>query len=246
MPLAITSSNSSHLRSILRIPLIDSDSVFEDEEQQFHDGLVALHNPRYSAFLSFSDYETCIRDSRGTTTLCTLRPCLVTRSGREKGVRCFALNSTNFLLSSVSSPLHSKCGRQLETTENAKDGFKHLSLALHCELHSTEFVIKQVETEAVTDLPSEETVALSSIFAIKPESIVVERPSRRKVAIRVEASAIIRHLNSSLLSLHQRHSAMSSMPSAHHLMPVAVAGGSIGTIAIVSALVLFIILIIRR
>lgn len=131
----------------------------------------------------------------------------------------------------------------METTENAKDGFKHLSLALHCELHSTDFVIKQVETEAVTNLPSEETVALSPIFAIKPESIVVERPSRRKVAIRVEASAIIRQLNSSLLK-HQRLT-LPTLPS-HHLMPVAVAGGSIGTIAVVSALVLFIILIIRR
>ena len=136
----------------------------------------------------------------------------------------------------------------MEMPENGKDGFKHLALALHCELHSSDFVIKRVETEAATYLPAEETAALSNIFAIKPESIVVEREGmggkqKRKVGIRVKASAIIRQLNSSLL-LHKRHS-LPTMPSPH-LMPVAVAGGSIGTVAIVSALVLFIILIIRR
>ena len=130
-------------------------------------------------------------------------------------------------------------------TEKDKDGFKHLSLALHCELHSTDFVIKQVETEVVTDLPVEEIAVLSSIFSIKPEAIVVERQAtKRKVAIQVEARAIIRQLNSSLLLHNKRHS-LPTMTSPH-LMPVALAGGSIGTIAIVAALILFIILIIRR
>merc|ERR1719234_1636639 len=57
-------------------------------------------------------------------------------------------------------------------------------------------------------------------------------------------AAIIRQLNSSLLIHHKRHS-LPTMTSPH-LMPVALAGGSIGTIAIVAALILFIILIIRR
>ena len=228
--------------------MIDPDATFQDQEQHFHDGLVALHNLRYTVFLTFPEFEMCIRDRRGSTVFCSLRPCLVTRSGRERGVRCFAINSTNFLLSSVSSPIQSKCGggllQQLQITKNATDGFKHLSLALHCELHSTDFVIKQVETESATNLPA--IAALSSIFSIKPEAIVVERQEtrghQRKVSIRVEASAIIRQLNNSLA--HKRHS-LPTLPSAH-LMPVAIAGGSIGTIAIVAALILFIILIIRR
>jgi len=255
LPLAITSSNSTHLRSILRIPLVDPDSTFHNEEQQLQEGLVGFHNARFSTFLTFPEYEECVRDNRGATTFCNLRPCLVTRSGRERGIQCFALNSTNFLLSDVSSPLQSKCGgilQQVETNKDAKDGFKHLSLAPYCQIHSTDFLIKQVETEATTSIPEEDLATLSSIFSVHPEAIVVEKTNkekRRMTMIRVEAGAIIRQLNSSLL-LHKKKKKISSSSSTTqslpHLVPVAVAGGSIGTIAIVAALLLFVLLIIRR
>ena len=252
LPLAITSSNATHLRSILRIPLVDPDSTFHNEEQQLQEGLVGLHNARFSTFLTFPEYEECVRDNRGATTFCNLRPCLVTRSGRERGIQCFALNSTNFLLSDVSSPLQSKCGdilQQVGINADAKDGFKHLSLAPHCQIHSTDFVIKQVETEATTSIPGEQLATLSSIFSVHPEAIVVEKANKEKRrTIRVEAGAIIRQLNSSLL-LHKKKkisSSSSKTQSLPHLVPVAVAGGSIGTIAIVAALLLFVLLIIRR
>ena len=217
------------------------------------EGLVGLHNARFSTFLTFPEYEACVRDNRGATTFCNLRPCLVTRSGRERGIQCFALNSTNFLLSDVSSPLQSKCGRtlqQVEVKEDTKDGFKHLSLAPHCQIHSTDFVIKQVESEVTTSIPEEELAALSSIFSVHPEAIVVEKANKekRRTLIRVEAGAIIRQLNSSLL-LHNKKkisSSFSTTQSLPHLVPVAVAGGSIGTIAIVAALLLLVLLILRR
>ena len=253
LPMAITSSNTTHLRSILRIPLVDPDSTFHNEEQQLQEGLVGLNNARFSTFLTFPEYEACVRDNRGATMFCNLRPCLVTRSGRERGIQCFALNSTNFLLSDVSSPLQSKCGdilQQVEINADAKDGFKHLSLAPHCQIHSTDFVIKEVATEATTSIPEEELATLSSIFSVHPEAIVVEKANKekRKMMIRVEAGAIIRQLNSSLLLRNKKKisSSFTTTQSLPHLVPVAVAGGSIGTIAIVAALLLFVLLIIRR
>ena len=134
-------------------------------------------------------------------------------------------------------------GLPTTNSTNKYPNVKQLSWAIN-------YVIKQVESEVTTSLPEEELATLSSIFSVHPEAIVVEKANKEKRRmIRVEAGAIIRQLNSSLL-LHKKKkkisSSFSTTQSLPHLVPVAVAGGSIGTIAIVAALLLFVLLIIRR
>ena len=235
LPLALTSFNSTHLLSILTIPMVDPDSVFHEEEQDFHDGFVVLRNFKYSIFLTLGQYEECTHDARTRTSLCSLRPCLVSPNAREQGSRCFSLGPSTFLLvPGVGSGLRVECG----ATSLALAATDHLSLPPHCRLASHSFTIKQV---TVSPLLEPDTPVSSTIFAVQPEGLLVQQAGgHHKVSIRVEAVAILRHLNTSL------HPAHKVAPPAPHTLPLALAGSGLGSLAVCLAGVLLLLLLLRR
>ena len=63
----------------------------------FEDGFVTLTNLEYRVFLSLSDYDDCLSDTRHRETVCSLRPCLVrwTQQIRTWSIFCIKSQKSN-------------------------------------------------------------------------------------------------------------------------------------------------------
>ena len=77
LPLALSSFNTSHVSSLMRIPMAHADSTFNHNSEKYFDGFVVLSNLYYKIFLTFPQFDNCIGDSRHIESVCFLRPCLV-------------------------------------------------------------------------------------------------------------------------------------------------------------------------
>ena len=120
LPLTLSSYNSSHILSIMRVPMIHPDSTFNQDSEKFFDGFVVLSNLYYNMYLTFPQYANCIDDSKHYETVCFLRPCLVRYSvsmwsckcmvtiyrAEKIGFKCYALSKTDFLISSSNSKVN--------------------------------------------------------------------------------------------------------------------------------------------
>ena len=106
--------------------MVSYDAIFAESSEKYQNGFVILSNLEYFIYLTFSQYENCISDSRGQETVCYLRPCLIRsiskmkififqlndnihiRSANHDNLKCFAITQTDFLFSGTSSKVNSK------------------------------------------------------------------------------------------------------------------------------------------
>ena len=100
MTLALTHFTETNIQSLLRIPMVDRDAVFQINQQEINQGLITLESARYKVILTINQHKRCFRttEQNNNDRYCLLRPCLI-KSDSDMNFKCISVNETSFLLS---------------------------------------------------------------------------------------------------------------------------------------------------
>jgi len=230
LPLALSTINKTHLHSIIKIPLVDSDSVFDDNEENYHDGFVILSNFQYQVFLTFPQFSSCVGSPSSDDTVCFYRPCLV-KNNLGEIFKCFSLNETNFLISRSDFSIQTLCSDQNTRTVDVPhtNNFAHLSIPTHCQVNSKYFVIKSLKNSPIYE---KDMTSVNRIYKIEEANIIVENKfeGHKNVSIKIETREILNHINKTKQAFK---SLKQDMHIPRHFEPLAITGTTVGSISIV-------------
>jgi len=230
LPLALSTFNKSHLHSIIKIPLVDSDSVFDEDEENYHDGFVILRNFQYQVFLTFPQFSSCVGSPSSDDTVCFYRPCLV-KNNLGEIFKCFSLNETNFLISRSDFSIQTLCNNQDTRTLEVPhtNNFALLSIPTHCQVNSKYFVIKSIQSFPTFE---KDITTVNKIYKIEEDNIIVENKLKghKNVSIKIETREILNHINK---TKHAFKSFKQDMHIPRHFEPLAITGTTVGSISII-------------
>ena len=242
LPLAVSSYNQTHVESVMRVPMIHPDATFNNNNEKYIDGFVVLTNLFYKTYLTFSQYDNCIEDFQRLQTICFMRPCLV--RAEETEFRCYSVSITDYLISKSTSKLQALCNGVLTelSSEDESNNFLHISVPTHCDLTSTQFSIKQVHTFRSV---STSAASLNNIFKIEEEQIVIEpshnRNDSNKFKLKIPSRSIMLQLNKTRDDLNKvDRGAQIKIPD--HFEPLSFFGTSVGSVALITVIILLIVL----
>ena len=146
LPLSLSHINNDSLKSLIKIPLVDGDGVFEEADHDINQGLITLHSPLHRVIISWTQYKQCLltHDKNIKQRTCLLRPCLINNKS-PAGVKCIAINETSFLVSTADPILMtSSCSGSNKLLEISN--FTRVQVPLQCQLNSKFFFIKSLST----------------------------------------------------------------------------------------------------
>jgi len=242
LPLAVTSVKEGKISSILRIPMVSQDAIFPESTEKYQNGFVILSNLEYFIYLTFSQYENCISDSRGQETVCYLRPCLI-RSANHDNLKCFAITQTDFLFSGTSSKIQTMCNGVInELTTDDINGYGHISVPTHCQLVTKQFIIKPVNVfpSATTDVTQ-----LNKIFKVEEDHVVLQNDDHlddkpKHLSLKVSSNAILAEINKTKAQLDSSNS-IHDFQIEDHFGPLSITGTTLGSVSVLLVLIFILI-----
>jgi len=256
LPLSLTSFNKTHIKSLLKIPLVQPDSSFSSEN--YMNGFVILSNLQYHVQLTMEQYDMCLSDVQKKDSVCLLRPCLI-RKDSKSDFQCFAISETEFLISNNKNKIQNSCHghngqvSELHSLVENQNAYVHISVPRSCQVISDHFTIKAVHTASKS--LSNDVTKLYKIYKIQEDHLITVQQNKSIFndmgesngslhKLKIESKSIIKELMRSNKKLELSTQKQSNFHISDHFEPLSITGSALGTLSILIA-VFFTIIICR-